>query len=121
VKFLAPSLTLPVALDVGRHTFAVFNKVEWGLAILLLFLLLIGRRSWLGSVAAIIAALLVLVETVWLLPLLDQRVGLIMAGQAPPISSDHNVYIAIDVAKLVALALVAWVIARQLARSFPES
>jgi hypothetical protein len=25
-KFLAPSLALPVALDVGRHTFAVFNK-----------------------------------------------------------------------------------------------
>jgi hypothetical protein len=121
VKFLAPSLTLPVALDVGRHTFAVFNKVEWGLAILLLFLLLIGRRSWLGSVAAIIAALLVLVETVWLLPLLDQRVSLIIAGQSLPISSDHNVYIAIDVAKLVALALVAWVTARQLARPLPES
>jgi hypothetical protein len=28
VKFLAPSLTLPVALDVGRQTFGVFSLVE---------------------------------------------------------------------------------------------
>src|SRR5690606_30735313 len=28
VKFLAPSLSLPVALDVGRQTFMVFNWVE---------------------------------------------------------------------------------------------
>src|SRR3712207_8678966 len=29
VKFTAPSLTLAVGLDVGRHVFAVLNKVEW--------------------------------------------------------------------------------------------
>ena len=121
VKFLAPSLTLPVALDVGRHTFAVFSKVEWVLAALLLLLLLIGPHSWLGRVAAIIAALLVLVETVWLLPILDQRVSLIIAGQVPPVSNDHDVYIAIDVAKLIALTLVACVTARQLSRQSSAS
>ena len=29
-KFDAPSLTLPVALDVGRHTFAPLARIEWG-------------------------------------------------------------------------------------------
>ena len=115
VKFLAPSLTLPVALDVGRHTFAVFNKVESGLAVLLLVLLLIGSRSVLGRVAATIAGLLVLAETVWLLPLLDRRVSLIIAGEVLPASNDHSIYIAMDVAKLVALVLVVCVSARQLA------
>src|SRR5664280_976623 len=28
-KFPAPSLSLPVSLDVGRQTFYAFNKVEW--------------------------------------------------------------------------------------------
>jgi hypothetical protein len=28
VKFMAPSLSLPVALDVGRQTFSVFNPLE---------------------------------------------------------------------------------------------
>lgn len=32
VKFLAPSLTLPVALDVGRQTFFAFNRSEIVLA-----------------------------------------------------------------------------------------
>ena len=28
-KFQAQSLSLPVALDVGRSTFAIWNNVEW--------------------------------------------------------------------------------------------
>lgn len=119
VKFLAPSLTLPVALDIGRHTFAVLNKIEWVTAVLLLFLLLGGCRSWLANAAAIIAALLVLAETVWLLPALDQRVSLIIAGQPLPISSDHNIYIAIDIMKLAALALVIWAMALRLSKPPP--
>ena len=119
-KFLAPSLALPVALDVGRHTFAIFNKLECCLAVLLLFLVLIGPVSWLSRTAAIIMAVLVFAETVWLLPLLDQRVSLIIAGQPAPASDSHNFYIAIDVIKLVALALIAWIVARQLARPLSD-
>lgn len=36
VKFLAPCLTMAVAFDVGRYTFAAFNKVEWLCAVALL-------------------------------------------------------------------------------------
>lgn len=56
-KFLAPSLTLPVALDVGRHTFFIFNKVEWLLSIVLLLLVWVSPRNWLIRVSAIVAAL----------------------------------------------------------------
>jgi hypothetical protein len=38
VKFMAPSLTLPVALDVGRQTFFVFNRSEIMLPLLMLLL-----------------------------------------------------------------------------------
>ena len=71
-KFMASSLTLPVALDVGRHTFAVFNKAEWLLSALLLGALLFGGRTRLGTAAVAAAILLVAMETFWLLPLLDQ-------------------------------------------------
>ena len=113
-KFLAPSLALPVALDVGRHTFTIFNKVEWCLAILLLLILLTGPSSWLSRIAAIGAAMLLLVETLWLLPLLDQRVSLIMSGQPLSVSNTHSVYIALDVIKLMMLALVAGITARRI-------
>lgn len=119
-KFLAPSLTLPVALDVGRHTFAVFNKVEWVLAATLLLVVPVGTRSWPGGIAAAVAALLVVAETVWLLPVLDLRLGLTIAGRLPPPSIHHDLYIAIEVAKLFALVIVAWLAAWRLARSAPR-
>lgn len=113
-KFLASSLSLPVALDVGRHTFAVFNKAEWLLLVILMGAVLIGDRSWLNVSPTVAIIALVAAETFWLLPLLDQRVGMIIAGQQPSPSNLHNLYIAFEVAKLLTLAFVALVAARRL-------
>lgn len=115
-KFLAPSLSLAVALAVGRQTFGVFNKVEWALAILLLVLVVIGSRTWLSLFGAVVLAAMVVVETIWLLPVLDQRVGLIIAGRQPPQSSLHVVYIALQILKLAVLCGLAAIAARYLAR-----
>lgn len=116
-KFLAPSLTLAVALDVGRHTFAIFNKIEWLLAVAALLIVLLSRpRSGIAIAGCAIAALLVALEAAWLLPVLDQRVGSIIAGQQPPASNLHNIYIGIEVAKLLVLVVISVVIGRRLAR-----
>jgi hypothetical protein len=115
-KFLAPSLSLAVALDVGRQTFGVFNKVEWALAILLLALVLAGPKARLSIAGAVVLAVMVVVETLWLLPVLDQRVGLIIAGQQPPESSLHVVYIVLQIVKLAVLCGLAAAAARRLAR-----
>lgn len=115
-KFLAPSLTLPVALDVGRHTFAIFSKMEWLLAVAALLVVLLSRpRSGIAIAGCAIVALFVVLEATWLLPVLDQRVGLIIADQQPPASNLHNVYIGIEVAKLLALVVISFVIGRRLA------
>lgn len=120
VKFLAPSLSFAVALDVGRHTFAVFNKVEWLLSVVLMGAVLSGDRRWLSlSTTAVIIAL-VAAETFWLLPLFDHRVGMIIAGQQPLPSNLHNLYIAFEVVKLLALAFVALLMARRLASPPPS-
>lgn len=105
-KFLAPSLSLPVALDVGRHTFAIFSRTEWFLAIVLSGLVLVGPRSWLIAIGGAVVVVLVAAETAWLLPLLDSRIGMIIAGQQPPPSRLHTFYIAFEVAKLVGLLLI---------------
>lgn len=116
-KFLAPSLTLPVALDVGRHTFAIFNEMEWLLAVAVLVVVLLSwPRSGIVIAGSVIAALLIALEAAWLLPVLDQRVGLIIAGQQPPASNLHNVYVGIEVAKLLVLVVISFVIGRRLTR-----
>ena len=120
VKFLAPSLSLAVALDVGRHTFAVFNKVEWLLAAITL-LLLFGVRSRFSTLMIIVICAVVVAETFWLLPELDRRVDLIIAGQQPPASTRHSLYIVLEIVKLVALIAVIVEMARKLlSRSHPS-
>lgn len=120
VKFLAPSLSLAVALDVGRHTFAVFNKVEWLLSVIAL-LLLFGVRSRFSALMIIVICVVVAAETLWLLPELDRRVGLIIAGQQPPASTRHSLYIVLEIAKLIALIMVSVEMARKLlSRPYPS-
>lgn len=119
-KFLAPSLSLSVALDVGRHTFAVFNKLEWLLAATVL-LMAFGARARLSAMLVIAVCLVVVVETFWLLPLLDQRAGLIILGQQPPASNRHSLYILLELAKLAALIVVSIDMTRRLQRPLNPS
>jgi len=100
-KFLAPSLSLSAALDVGRYTFRVYNGAELALIVCLLVLGAWAhrRRRWylglLGPAAIVIA------QAAWLLPALDLRVSAIQAGRAPPPSSLHTVYIAAEGLKVL--------------------
>lgn len=102
VKFLAPSLALLPALDVGRQTFFALNRVELALG---LTLAVLGWRSSvprLGrKLAWVMPWLLVLLQGAWLLPLLDARVEQMLAGGVPPPSQLHQVYIGVELVKLV--------------------
>ncbi len=118
VKFLAPSLKMAVALDVGRHTFAAFSKVEWLCAAALL-LALIGGSTRLGVTMAAILVVALAAQTAWLLPLLDARVATIIAGRQPTPSNLHWFYIALDTTKLVALLVICGEMARLLLRPWP--
>lgn len=108
-KFLAPSLSLPVALEVGRHTFRIYNALELGMAVVALGLALssAARRRWLLAFA--IPVLVVIAQALWFIPALDARVLMIQGGQTPPPSLLHAGFIALEAAKLLALLGVALV------------
>ncbi|HVK05617.1 MAG TPA: hypothetical protein VM490_19245, partial [Armatimonadaceae bacterium] len=48
----------------------------------------------------VVVALVVLLQSAWLLPVLDSRVGLLLDGQTPPRSAHHVIYIVLEVLKL---------------------
>jgi hypothetical protein len=115
-KFAAPSLSLPVALDVGRQEFGTLNLVEAGLAVLTLalaFLVRPARPLWLGLGLAV---LIVALQGLWLLPLLDARAEMIIQNQTPPPAPWHGLYIALEIGKLAALLLAGgaglWALAK---------
>lgn len=100
VRFTAPSITRPVALDVGRVVFAALNKAE---LVALLILLIIVRvtgltRKWWAICAAL--TLIVLAQGAWLIPELAARTDIIMAGGEPPSSYAHAIYSSLELAKI---------------------
>jgi hypothetical protein len=100
-KFLAPSLPLPVALDVGRHTFRIFGRVEVALAVLLGLRAATARPTRPLDLAP---GIIVLAQALWLRPRLEARMQQIMDGRVVPRSSRlHLAYVACETAKLAAL------------------
>ena len=106
VKFRAPSLDLPVALDVGRVTFALFSRVEWIAVALLLLAIALPRLSGWMIAAAIVAVALLAAEFFWLLPVLDARVAAIIAGEAVQPSPHHFIYALAEAAKAALLLII---------------
>lgn len=107
-KFWAPSLTLPVALDVGRHTFQFFNKLEITALLVLAILTYFATRDGFTRGIVLILGLILIFQTAWLLPLLDQRVSIVLQGQTPLESKLHLVYIACDVWRFFLLISISW-------------
>lgn len=107
VKFAAPSLELPVALDVGRVTFGLFSRIEWGAAAVLLAALLLAGLPRRRSLAAAWLVLLLALQGLWLLPALDARVALVIAGTPAPPSWHHGLYAGAELLKLVTLSGLA--------------
>ena len=116
-KFQAPSLALPVALDVGRPTFEWMAYTDWGLVGLLALLAGLGpfaahQRNlvlkWLSP-----TALLILLQAVWLRPALDARVQVYIDGGTPPESQLHLVFVIFEFAKVFMLLWLAYALLRQ--------
>lgn len=107
-KFLAPSLTLPSALDVGRHTFGIFSAVEVVAATVLVTCTIASGSGRAMVLGALVLAGCVALQFWWLLPALDARVEVILQGGVPVTSRLHDLYIALEVGKLVLLVFLAW-------------
>jgi hypothetical protein len=107
-KFGAPGLSLPVAMEVGRREFGALNLAEIALAVVTLALAAYARPErtiWLGlALAAVVVAL----QALWLLPVLDARAELIIRGETPQPAPWHALYIGAEVVKLLALLVIGW-------------
>ncbi len=103
VKFEVADLTLPVALEVGNVTFQLMNKVEWALGALLLIAAIIARGPRWPLVMALIALVLLAMQSLWFLPALADRVAIVAAGGTLPPASYHMWYVLSEAMKLIVL------------------
>ncbi|MEZ4913119.1 MAG: hypothetical protein R2798_03580 [Chitinophagales bacterium] len=105
LKFQAPGITLSLGLGIGRLVFAALNKVEWVLLLLIIGNILIADSSvftW-KNLLLLVPILILIVQTFYLLPALDARAAIHIAGQSPPASNLHFYYVAIELIKVISL------------------
>lgn len=104
-KFDAPSLTRPVALEVGSYTFAMLARVEWGLAAVLALLIAAAGINRMRAAFFLLLAGIILLQAFWLFPQLSARAAQVMAGQPLAPSPLHAISVAAESAKVLLLAL----------------
>lgn len=103
LKFQAPGITVSLGLGIGQLVFQALNKVEIVLLIIILACSLPAPLNNIRSILLFALTILLMAETFWLLPLLDERAKLVLAGNAPIKSYHHILYIIIDAIKLLFL------------------
>jgi hypothetical protein len=108
VKFTAASLTLPVALEVGRVTFALLARIEWVAMALVLIAATAAGWTLSRAVLAGAVALILLAQALWLLPVLDARVSSIIAGAGVAESHHHLTFALIEALKAIVLVALAF-------------
>lgn len=107
IKFRAPGISLPLGLGIGRLVFAALNKVEWILLLGILLDLLLHRRrqiEWPQLIYSV-PLLILLIQTLYALPVLDLRAEMHIKGMPVPPSRLHLYYIVMEVIKIVFLLI----------------
>ncbi|NNF00830.1 MAG: hypothetical protein HKN25_17575 [Pyrinomonadaceae bacterium] len=114
LKFTAPNIDLPLGLGIGHVVFHALNKVEIGLCLAGLVTFIIAKPKTKTAVSIFGAiALILLLQTFWLFPILDERTMKVISGDAEPFSNLHIVYIVFDSLKIVLLFSLGVILLRQ--------
>ena len=110
LKFRAPGITVPLGLGIGRLVFRALAVVELALAGVLTAALVLGDRTTVVIVLASLLWAVLVVKVAVLLPRLDRRARLILAGGSAPRSRLHLAYVALDGIKVVLLPVLGVVL-----------
>jgi hypothetical protein len=106
LKFQAPNITTALGLGIGQLVFSALNKVELFLSTSIIVLLLLQiKKTKNSNLYFIIAFIILLLQTFWLLPALNERAIKIIQGITTSKSQLHFVFVALEIIKVISLFL----------------
>jgi len=105
LKFRAPNMTLVLGLGIGQLVFSALNKVEIIFSALLFFWLYFNYKNLSSLLLSCLVVLIVIIllQSIWLLPTLNLRVDNLMQGIETPKSYHHLCYILFEITKVIFL------------------
>lgn len=116
LKFRAPGVSLAVGLNIGRLIFAALNKVEWVMALMVVICVLVNpRRLRVGTLTLLCIPIAILtVQSLFFLPVLNQRAEALSQGLEVSRSFVHFYYLFVEVVKCLCLVWLGLRAARDL-------
>ncbi|MHA6619828.1 hypothetical protein [Pseudonocardia sp. DLS-67] len=110
LKFRAPGITVRLGLGIGRIVFTALNRVELALLAVVAIALAVGPRTPALVGPGVAVAVVLGVQLGLLRPALNRRSDRVLAGDdadaEPPRSRGHLVYVALEIVKVVLLAVL---------------
>jgi len=106
LKFTAPGLSMAQGLQIGRIVFGALNSCEWVFLVIILLTCLGKRTTRYGFYLLLAVSVILILETAWLLPVLDVHAAMVIRGQEPPDHWEHWVYIILEILKVPVLLLI---------------
>jgi len=103
LKFQAPGITLELGLGIGKIVFGALTTLEMILSILVVFVLLQIKEKGKFKWFYLIPIGIVLIDNILLMPILNERLDLIVNGTPPPPSNTHWIYVILEGIKLISL------------------
>lgn len=102
LKFRAPGITVPLGLGIGRLVFGALNKVEWVLAIAIFICLIMNKMMAVNATTLffLIPLLILVIQTTWLLPVLDVRAEQYITGKTMAAGNYHIYFIIAELLKV---------------------
>lgn len=108
LKFKAPSVTLPIGLEIGHLVFHALNRIEWAFTALIVLNLFMTSAKPETFLVTIIVVGIFLSQSWLLYGFLDQRTLAVINGQTIPKAPYHIYYIVLEVFKLISLGFLVY-------------
>ncbi|MEO6849123.1 MAG: hypothetical protein ABI166_00770 [Mucilaginibacter sp.] len=106
LKFSAPNLNMAEGLQIGKIIFKSLNICEWSFLIIILLTCMVKKSSRSGFYLIIAISIILVMESAWLLPILDANADKIIKGEPVTGHFAHWGYIILELIKVPVLLLI---------------
>lgn len=105
LKFRAPGVNIQIGLGIGRIVFGALNKMEWFFALLILIIFILTKQPVLSinNLFYYVVFSVLVIQTFWILPVLDERAELRIQGKTVENSFMHFYYVLFEFIKIIGL------------------
>jgi len=110
LKFRAPGITVALGLGIGKIIFRALNRMEWLFALIISFYIFNRPSMWLQWKLAyfIIPTIFLLLQTFWLLPVMNTRATKYIHGESLAPSHFHFYFVGMELVKVACLLILGF-------------